>query len=159
MKEHLSLNRCWPLCSDIFSWLPRLFFWAPTNFNCSSLQEFLEDHKNMDSLINISIDYINGRCTCRCPWSNLPWFERMFLTLIYIHITKHNYIRSWKVMEIILRQVISNLSSYNFTNYHRHIETRRNSSFNLVLLPVLSIWLIFEWNKDINYFRQALLFS
>ena len=52
-----------------------------------------------------------------CPGRNVPDFGRMFLKLKYTDITQNTYIPSWKVTEIMAREVWKYDNCYTLTDY------------------------------------------
>jgi len=64
-----------------------------------------------------------------CPRRNVRYFGRVFLMLNYTDITKNTYIQSWRVTEIMAREVWNFDSCYSLTDYQIHIETGRNMWF------------------------------
>jgi len=68
-------------------------------------------------------------CYTGCPRRNVPDFGRVFLMLNYTDITQNTYIQSWRVTEIMAREVWNFDSCYSLTDYQTHIETGRNMWF------------------------------
>jgi len=64
-----------------------------------------------------------------CPRRNVPDFRRVFLMLKYTDITQNTYVQSWKVTEIMAREVWNFDSCYTLVDYQIHIKTGRNMWF------------------------------
>jgi len=64
-----------------------------------------------------------------CPRRNVPDFGRVFLMLKYTDITQNTYVQSWRVTEIMAREVWKFDSCYTLTDYQIHIKTGRNMWF------------------------------
>jgi hypothetical protein len=64
-----------------------------------------------------------------CPKRNVPNFGRVFLMLKYTDITQNTYTQSWKVREIMAREIWNFDSCYTLINYQTHIKTGRNMWF------------------------------
>jgi hypothetical protein len=54
----------------------------------------------------------------------MPFFERTFLRLNYIDITKNTYIQSSTVMDKMAREALKNWSCYTFIDYQIILKQR-----------------------------------
>jgi len=79
--------------------------------------------------ILIMIDTLFPRPYTGCPRRNVPNFGRVFLMLKYTDIAQNTYIQSWRVTEIMAREVWNFDNCYTLIDYQIHIKTGRNMLF------------------------------
>jgi len=110
--------------------------WRRQHQNCWNLR-----HKGIQILasdillkpgsIHVSNNQLNAQFlySTGCPRRNVPNFGRVFLMLNYTDITQNTYVQSWRVTEIMAREVWNFDSCYTLTDYQIHIKTGRNMWF------------------------------
>jgi len=79
----------------------------------------------------------------QCPVGNVPDFGWMLLKLKYTGITKNKYIRSWTVMEIMVRKFESTFDIYVTSLWRFRLQDCKSDLYNVCEVdatPVFTRW-------------------